>query len=252
MIEKTALVTLRDMVQAKIPYAKDILERISENAEPSGYAFLVESRYKTTEKILREGGFSQVVEFGAGFAPHSLNTSCELYVEVDLAHNSALKRKIVVDVVDKNIVFVSGDLLDERTWSKLSELIKNRRTAFFCEGLIQYFSSEQREFFFTKVHELLETIDGLFFFEDSLRFHPEILSLQNLSKEMALLSQENELLTPITQEILSQELSDFGFTIKRIPVIRELNTPCNDEAKNVLLAFSFWVLRAKHPQSLNK
>ncbi|MEM8780810.1 MAG: class I SAM-dependent methyltransferase, partial [Cyanobacteria bacterium P01_G01_bin.49] len=121
-IQHTAYRTVAALAKnTSIPYCRAILQKIID-ANPafgletdsfSTLSYLIELRYKTSEKILRERGYQQVIELGAGLTPHALNLQPFVtnYLEVDLEKNSLLKQAIVQEIEPNlKVHYVAGDV----------------------------------------------------------------------------------------------------------------------------------------------
>jgi len=260
-IQYTAYRTVAALAKnTSIPYCREITQRIiDENKAELGktdtflsVSYLIELRYKTSDKIIREGGYQQVIELGAGLTPHALNLKQKVtnYIEVDLEENSRLKRRIVQELEPSLTVhYVAGDVFDSHTWSRLNSLLKpGLPVAIFSEGLLLYSSQEQRRFLGEQIGAILAEHDGLFFLEDSLRFHPEVQEMpkiQKFTKYITNKSKNTNYSEPITQEDLTQEWQDMGFIVKRIEPEKKLETAYSAEDEQILDTLKHWLLFAR-------
>ncbi|NEP62198.1 MAG: hypothetical protein F6K31_35525 [Symploca sp. SIO2G7] len=260
-IQYTAYRTVAALANnTNISYCREIAQRIIDESQSElgktdiflSVSYLIELRYKTSEKIIREGGYQQVIELGTGFTPHALNLKQTVtnYIEVDLEENSRLKRRIVQELEPGLTVhYVAGDVFDSHTWSRLYSLLKpGLPVAIFAEGFLLYSSQEQRRFLGEKIHTILAEHDGLFFMEDSLRFHPEfqgIPKITNFTIALTNRSKNTNYSKTITQEALTQEWQDMGFIVKRIEPEKNLETAYSAEDKQILDTLKHWLLFAR-------
>lgn len=123
-IQKTAIIPLIDLSECNINHSKKILDRLkySKAFYPSGKSYLAESRYKGSEKIIKDNEFKQIIELGSGFTPHAVNLRyIKKYIEVDFLENSEIKQEIIDDLFPKrkNIVYISGDVFKKEAWQKI-------------------------------------------------------------------------------------------------------------------------------------
>lgn len=155
-------------------------------------AFVV-SRFITNhtfiENIIEETENIQIIELGPGFSPHYLNLNkVYKYIEVDLESNSVLKKKIVNEIKPdcENLSFISGDILDKKTWQKIeNEIDSDKPVLIFSEGVVsQYFNKEQKELLFSFIQNFLNIEGSIFSLDDTLRNHPEHHSNQIIKEGM--------------------------------------------------------------------
>ncbi|NES23824.1 MAG: hypothetical protein F6K41_34135 [Symploca sp. SIO3E6] len=260
-IQYTAYRTVAALAKnTSIPYCREIIQRIIEENQAElvevnsslSLSYLVELRYKTSEKIIKEGGYQQVIELGAGLTPHALNLKQTVsnYIEVDLEENSCLKRRIVQELEPSLAAhYVAGDVFDSHAWSTLNSLLKpGLPVAIFAEGLLIYSSQEQRRFLGEQIGAIIAEHDGLFFMEDSLRFHPELQWIPKIKQFTIALtnkSKNTNYSEPITQEDLTQEWQDMGFIVKRIEPEKKLETAYSAEDEQILDTLKHWLLFAR-------
>jgi len=260
-IQHTAYRTVAALARnTSIPYCREIIQRIIdknqaellENNSFSSLSYLIELRYKTSEKIIREGRYQQVIELGAGLTPHALNLQQTVsnYIEVDLEENSRLKRRIVQEIEPSLTVhYVAGDVFDSDTWSALKSFIKpGLPVAIFAEGFLIYSSQEQRRFLGEQIAAILAKNGGLFFVEDALRFHPELQRIPKINKFTIALtnsSKNTNYSEAITQEWLTQEWQDMGFIVKRMEPERKLETVYSTEDEQILNTLKHWLIFAR-------
>ena len=257
-IQHTAYRTIAALAKnTSIPYCREIIQGIIEDNKAelvetnssSSLPYLVELRYKTSEQIIREGGYQQVIELGAGLTPHALNLKQTVtnYIEVDLEENSRLKRSLVQGLEPSLTVdYVAGDVFDSHTWSILRSLIKpGLPVAIFAEGFLIYSSQEQRQFLGEQIRAILAEHEGLFFVEDALRFHPELQRIPKIKQftiDLTNRSKNTNYSEALTQEALTQEWQDLGFIVNRREPEKKLETVYSREDKEVLDTLKHWLL----------
>ena len=253
-IQKTAIIPLLDLVKCNVNNANKILNELKYPKQfcSSEVSYLAESRYKSSEKIIKDNHFKQVVELGSGFSPHAINLKKHInkYIEVDFLDNSKTKQKIIGRLFpnNQNIIYMHGNVFQKDIWQKIWKKIdKENKIAIFAEGFMQYTDKNQRKFLLGQIKKVLKKIGGAFFFEDSLTFHPEfkkIKKLKNISKKMSRLSKNKNLLKYISQEELTKEFETAGFQISRINAYNDLVSKDyqNNVAKSVISNFKHWQL----------
>jgi len=193
-IQKTAntLYDLRDHTDIK--FCKEIADFLIEKSggeegsriSTENFRALVVSRFMTNHQLLevmakKYGRDLQIIELGAGFTPHFLNLNSDIgkYIEIELEANSKLKQEITKRISTKdNIVFISGDILTEEVWNKVSELVDSTKPVLiFSEGVVaQYFNAEQKSRIALLAKQVLVTEGSCFVIDDTLRNHPELHS----------------------------------------------------------------------------
>jgi porphobilinogen synthase len=100
-----------------------------------------------------------------------------------------LKERIIKNIRPdcKNLSFVSGDILEEKTWEKIKEQIDfDKPVLIFSEGVVsQYFNKEQKNLLSSLVQEFLKLEGSIFVLDDTLRNHPEAHDVQVIKEGMA-------------------------------------------------------------------
>jgi len=250
-IVRTSHLPLIDLASSTdIPFCKSIVDELAklgyEIPDPTGKAWLAESRYKGSERIIFESGITQVIELGAGFTPHSLNMPKVKYIEVDFPETIKAKKKIVSKINPlRKVTYISGEIFEDSTWEKIQKHLVKRPTVVFCEGFMQYTNPQKRKYLTKKILPIIQG-GGIWFFEDSLTFHPEfsnISELRALSERMKRISKNKQLTNYITQEDLTKELESYGLNIQRKPSFNEISSPdYSQEGKIVLGNFKNWIL----------
>lgn len=160
------------------------------------------SRFNTNQSLLdfmskKFGPNFQIVELGAGFTPHYLNLKTKVlkYIEVEFGVNSSLKKEIINEIkpVVDDLVFISGDILDESTWKAVKEnLNPHYPVIIFSEGVIaQYFNVEQKKAVSLFIQDLLSVEGSAFVLDDTLRNHPELHSNPIITEGMKRIMQQS-------------------------------------------------------------
>lgn len=212
----------------------------SEKIPDTGSPYFLELRYKSSEaviaKMIEKFGPIQVVELASGFTPHGLSVTSKSpevkkWIDNDFEASLAVKQKVVNDMVGGlPIEYVPGSVLEQGTWDKIdSRLIPGLPVVIFCEGLIMYFTKEEREKFYSFIHGVLDKHDGCFFHEDVLKYQKgnkvieegrskdDFLCITQQIKEISG-GQNNPALDEFyTQDEVTKEYEDSNFTIERVP-----------------------------------
>lgn len=160
------------------------------------------SRFNTNQSLFdfmskKFGPNFQIVELGAGFTPHYLNLKTKVlkYIEVEFGVNSNLKKEIINEIkpVGDDLVFISGDILDESTWKAVKEnLDPHCPVIVFSEGVIaQYFNVEQKKAVSLFIRDLLNVEGSAFVLDDTLRNHPELHSNPIIAEGMKRIMQQS-------------------------------------------------------------
>lgn len=186
-IEKTAA-TICDLAYFDTPNSRRMLAEVEKKngkvcSIAGGLAFLVAARHLTTRKLLDAlAPDYQIVEMGAGYSPHGLNYAAKFacYIEVDLPCNSAEKREIAGNLHEgqDSVKYVSGDLFNPQTWSKVKEKLDLTKPVFaFCEGVVSPYASEEQKTVLAGQLQSLFCHGGCkLFLDDTLKNHPELES----------------------------------------------------------------------------
>lgn len=262
---KTAIGTIRDLaVFARNETAQKIWEflggdEINDEAArlTSGKPYLVELRYKSSNELIRnlsaKQGIKQAIEIASGFTPHAKellsDNILDNYIEVDLPLNIEKKKKINDYLQpDLKIEYVAGDIYAETTWKQVSKYLLPGPVAIFSEGFMLYSSETERDTLARFVRLILESHGGYYFFEDSTRFHPEFIGLQNFKEFFEKLEKmSNRKLDSISQEKMTEEWERRGFKIERIVensnLASEINFPgLTDEISLIKKNYKMWKL----------
>jgi len=169
-----------------IPYAKEVAEFIGaeqafqsllqEMDLPSGevleFAPILEARYKSIVSLIQKSGINQILELASGFSLRGLAMTVAnpaiAYVESDLPDLTAEKIKLITLLKDQRSITQQGDhhvvsanALDLDALDKaVAPLSRDQRLVVVNEGLIQYFSIEERDMLAKNVRELLHKFGG--------------------------------------------------------------------------------------------
>lgn len=233
-IYKTAMGTVRDLsVYTDIEKAKEIWNlmggeegNVGFTEKASGKPHLVELRYKSSDKILRDlsknEGIEQAVEIASGFTPHAIELLeagvMKKYVESDLPVNTEKKREINHALnPDLPIDYVPGNIFEQAAWEKINASLNSGPVVIFSEGFMLYTSKNERELLANYVRPILEAHGGYFVFEDSTRFHPEFIKYPGFRPFFEKLAQSSQRdMGAVSQEDMMREWLDRGFKVERI------------------------------------
>ncbi len=234
-IYKTAIGTVEGLaIFTDIEPAKQIWkllggteENESFSRKTAGKPHLVELRYKTSDKVIRDlaetENVRQIVELASGFTPHAQELLSSnvvgSYIESDLPINTAKKREINTTLnPDLPIAYAPGNVYDHEVWVDIESKLKEGPILVFSEGFMLYTTKAERDKLSDEVKLLLENHGGHFMFEDSTRFHPEFISHPNFKPFFDKLSQgSNRDLGAISQEEMTREWEERGFVVERVP-----------------------------------
>lgn len=202
-IQRTAG-TICSLADANIPYSKDILSLYEQSEGPAlqigrGLDDIVVARYLANHNNLEKYARLdlQVIELGAGFAPHGLHISRDVstYIEIDHVENSELKRTICDTLnPNHNINFVGGDLLDISTWERVAENLDAAKPVYiFNEGVVsQYFTDEQKSKLVSYIKPLMQQPGSCFVTEDSFKHHPYLQNHPRIIEAMGDIAQKSQ------------------------------------------------------------
>jgi len=139
---------------------------------------IFEGRYRGGEKALenfiRKNPECTVCELAAGFSLHGENLSRKYpkitYIETDLPEMIKLKEKIVrkIGAKNSNLYFRSTNALDGKKINGIfGEIGKPKsKVAFYCEGLMSYFSDEEKRKLAGIIREILSQKGGVWIAPD--------------------------------------------------------------------------------------
>jgi hypothetical protein len=186
----TALLTAYEKTIANIPFSQDIFHELEQILMSPGKSMLpeelripsiapyFEARHKLINIALLENGATQVLEIAAGFSSRGMeltNNPKFTYVEVDLAENIQLKRKVFQAMVlkqrissRKNIFFEDGNALDFSTLeTTMKHFDKSEPVAIIAEGLLRYLTLQEKAIVASNVKQLLEKRSDIWIISDA-------------------------------------------------------------------------------------
>jgi O-methyltransferase involved in polyketide biosynthesis len=257
-IIKTAFQPLVDLAKkTHVPYCGRVCECIENRVgemSSSKMSHFAEARYRKSHDFIRD--YSQVVEIASGFTPHAYHAwkdygkSLERYIEIDFSKNLDLKSEAMKEagfcVPGERHRLIGGNIYDDKVWDAVhNKLSLSREVGMFAEGFMMYTSFEDRKCLFEKISDLLKEAGGKFWFEDSLTFHPELenVGFRGFSRKMGSVGNNKNIANYLGQDVLTEEILDFGFDIERVPAYLNLSSRDFDEkGKRVLSRFKTWVL----------
>lgn len=166
-----------------LPFAKEIFEILQrtnpmsdeamERAGMSGRNLIpfFEARYLMTDKIIAEGGFTQIVELASGLSGrgmHMTQNPAIDFIEVDLAEKIALKQKIVAQIAPhrSNLHFIPGNVTEGSTFQSIAYLLRGEKTVIECAGLLRYLSRIGQRFAGAYIWSLAKMHGGIWITPD--------------------------------------------------------------------------------------
>ncbi|HEY9776779.1 MAG TPA: hypothetical protein V6C81_23650 [Planktothrix sp.] len=161
---------------AEFIHAKEAFEGIIERSdletnELLQYAPIFEARYKSIVRLLRQHQCQQVLELASGFSLRGLamsNSDGLNYIETDLAGVNEEKRKLIEQVRSAHNLKNTGihhvataNALDlDELKPAMVPLKRGSKLAIVNEGLIHYFSADERETLAKIIRSILEQFEG--------------------------------------------------------------------------------------------
>jgi O-Methyltransferase involved in polyketide biosynthesis len=129
-----------------------------------------EARYAMTDKIIKERGVTQVLEVAAGLSPRGLSMTRNpevVYVATDLPKMLEAEREINQSILAQsnqsrpNLHFQAANALDMASLSKaVSFFKKTKPIAVITEGLLPYFTMEEKHTLAKNIHKILGEYSG--------------------------------------------------------------------------------------------
>ncbi len=171
-------------------FKKDILRKNS---------VIFEGRYKggetALEKFIRENPACTILEIAAGFSLHGINLAKKFpgitYLETDLPEMIKMKKRIVkaLGLNLPNLHFAPASALDLPALKKALLLAKpKRRIGVYCEGLLPYFTDNEKSELTENVKFLLDDFGGAWITPDpalSLKSRNFVMSIMPTWKAVA-------------------------------------------------------------------
>jgi O-methyltransferase involved in polyketide biosynthesis len=175
-ISPTAKLVAYSRTFTDIPFAKEIA--IKSNAKQSFEeqtgdirgSPIWEARYKVTDKIIKEHGITQVLEIASGLSPRGLSmtrNSDVVYVATDLPQILEEEKEIAQSILAQsnesrpNLHFQAVNALDMESLSKAVTFFKKDKSlAVITEGLLPYFSMEEKQTLAKNIHKIFSEYSG--------------------------------------------------------------------------------------------
>lgn len=247
-VRATAFATaklLAEFVEDEGELAKRFYENGMELIKPEGEVpetgspYFIELRYKSSEKIISQMaekfGEIQVVELASGFTPHGMSMTMrrpevKKWIDNDFEASLSIKQNVVNNIAGgMPIEYVPGSVLEQTTWDKIeSRLDQDLPVVVFCEGLMMYFTKEDRQKFYNHIHQIIGKHGGAFFHEDILKYQKDNEEIERgrssddfrcITQQIREISggQNNPALGEFyTQEEVASEYEENGFNIERV------------------------------------
>jgi O-methyltransferase involved in polyketide biosynthesis len=174
-----------------IPYSKEISDICDasnltpENAEiHHKMAPYFEARFKSLTNLLEQSGIKNVLEVASGVGPRDLilTENPEInYIETDLPDMLRQKQGILTKLLEskglklpRNLHFSELNVLDKESFTKVAAQFPNGPIAIGHEGLLAYFSREEKHRMGQIIHDILTDRGGVW-------ITPDIYTLEDLS-----------------------------------------------------------------------
>lgn len=192
--------------------AREIFKK--HNIELDDFLWLVpviEARHKSIENLLRvlyitlEQDYGDiVVDLASGFSPTGMIFSRDPninYLEVDLPEIIEEKEVIVRSIVEAerpNLQFMAANVLDDRCFMNIENILGEGPVIVVCEGLLPYFNLEEKAMLANRIFSILDKKGGIF-------ITPDISSKERLKAMLELepkLVKAMEIFSGVTQRNL--------------------------------------------------
>jgi len=171
-ISQTAILTSYPLIFTDIPHENEVFEAVrgdfgeidSELIVPR-LAVELEARRKLIDEYLDAGGFSQVLEFAAGYGTRGAERSVAgaRYLELDLPSVAERKRRVLdkTGLANENLRVASGNALSFETFEKDLEFFdEGKPVAVVNGGLMRYLNFEEKAEYARNVRRVLERFGG--------------------------------------------------------------------------------------------
>ena len=175
-ISPTAKLVAYSRTFTDIPFAKEIAvkskakQSFEEQTGDIRGSPIWEARYKVTDKIVKEHGITQVLEIAAGLSPRGLSmtrNSDVVYVATDLPQILEEEKEIVQSILVQsnesrpNLHFQVVNALDMESLLKAVIFFKKDKSlAVITEGLLPYFSMEEKHTLAKNIHKIFSEYSG--------------------------------------------------------------------------------------------
>jgi O-methyltransferase involved in polyketide biosynthesis len=175
-ISPTAKLVAYSRTFTDIPFAREIAvkskakQSFEEQTGDIRGSPIWEARYKVTDKIVKEHGITQVLEIAAGLSPRGLSmtrNSDVVYVATDLPQILEEEKEIVQSILVQsnesrpNLHFQAVNALDMESLLKAVIFFKKDKSlAVITEGLLPYFSMEEKHTLAKNIHKIFSEYSG--------------------------------------------------------------------------------------------
>lgn len=173
-IAPTAILIAYLRTFSDIPLSKEIFHEINTGADHSheiGLAPRYEARYKLINQILDKLGIFQRLEIAAGFSPRGITMTqeaCIKYTELDLPKQAQNKRQAIERLRQEHGIQVypnwdikEGNALDLNDLRRgCSHLNIREPLVIINEGLMRYFTMDEKAKLATNIQEILSIFGG--------------------------------------------------------------------------------------------
>jgi len=137
---------------------------------------LYEARYKATAQVIAQRSITQVLEIAAGLSPRGLAMTENpnvVYVATDLPQILEEEKAITEAILAKlnihrpHLHFRIVNALDRKSLLEVATLFQSSKPiAIITEGLLPYFSREEKETLAGNIHDLLKKYNGIWITSD--------------------------------------------------------------------------------------
>lgn len=180
-ISYTALLTMYPRIFTDIPFSKLIYELVLSLLNSHGYRLIsiedkkpflapeLEYRYKLIDKLIDSSSFDVIVEIGSGFSTRGLIYSNKNinYLEIELDEICCIKKNIYHEILKRNCSNIthipkifSGNILDDTTWDRINDYIRNKKVLFINEGLLRYLKKDQKTYVGNHISDSIKKTGG--------------------------------------------------------------------------------------------
>ena len=141
-----------------------------------------EARYKIIDLLLNQAGIKHVFELAAGLSPRGIlkasHDPAVKYLEVDLPEKAKLKAEIISELMYGkkigygNIFIRQGNVINPDVFkmaTRLFNLHPHERVVVINEGLLRYFTFEERTILATHILDFLKIFGGVWITPDITR-----------------------------------------------------------------------------------
>jgi O-methyltransferase involved in polyketide biosynthesis len=182
-----------------IPFAKEVAEFVDAEAafqkilEDTGlqatdlkeFSPVFEARYKSLVNVISNSGIDQVLELASGFSLRGFAMTRKTplnYIESDLSDLNEEKRKLMSELCQQQAeqgcghhkVATVNALVMTELQEAVQDLDKSRQLIILHEGLVQYFSKEERELLAKNIRALLSEFAGGCWITPDFSFRSEV------------------------------------------------------------------------------